>query len=106
LAKDNAVKNYNMSKMYRIASSPINLIEASQSVDSTTGEPKAIANTSEVALEQHTHTYGNFANKALAIIENQVGKKCVGISANGLKGFFALTQYYNTVLNDPSLSDD
>ena len=106
LAKDNAVKNYNMSKMYRIASSPINLIEASQSVDSTTGEPKAIANTSEVALEQHTHTYGNFANKALAIIENQVGKKCVGISANGLKGFFALTQYYNIVLNDPSLSDE
>ena len=105
-AKDNAVKNYNMSKMYEIAASPINLIEASQSVDNTTGEPKAIANTSEVALEQHTHTYGNFANKALAIIENQVGKKCVGISANGLKGFFALTQYYNIILNDPSLSDE
>ena len=105
-AKDNAIKNYNMSKMYKIASNPVNLIEASQSVDSTTGEPKQIANTSEIALDQRTHTYGNFANKALAIIENQVGKKCVGISANGLKGFFALFQYYSIVLNDPTISDD
>ena len=105
-AKDNAVKNYNMSRIYSIASNPVNLIEASQSVDNTTGEPKAIANTSSVALEQRTHTYGNFANKFLAIIENQVGKKCVGISANGLKAFFALTEYYDMILNDSSLSEE
>ena len=104
-ARDNAVKNFNMSRMYKIADNPVNLIEASQSVDNTTGEPKAIANSSPIALEQRTHTYGNFINKALAIIENQVGKKCVGIAANGLKAFFALTEYCNMVLNDPNISE-
>lgn len=33
---------------------------------------------------------------------NSVGKKDVGIMANGLKAFFALTQYFNKHKNDPN----
>nr|DAR76442.1 MAG TPA: hypothetical protein [Caudoviricetes sp.] len=36
------------------------------------------------------------------IVNNQVGKKGVGICAVGLKSFFAATNYINSVLNNPN----
>ena len=38
---------------------------------------------------------------AMMQYNNSVGKKDVGIMANGLKAFFALTQYFNQHKNDP-----
>nr|DAR62495.1 MAG TPA: hypothetical protein [Bacteriophage sp.] len=36
------------------------------------------------------------------IINTQVGKKGVGISAVGLKSFFAVTNYVDSVLSNPN----
>jgi len=52
-------------------------------------------------------TPGNTGNKFQSIEDNHVGKDVIGISAVGLKSFFALTQYANTVLKqgDPEAVD-
>lgn len=92
-------KNYVVEQMYRIAKNPVNLIQAQTSVDQTTGEPKDLADefsTAGKALKKATP--GNIGNKFQSIEDNHVGKDVIGISAVGLKSFFALTQYANTVL--------
>ena len=101
-------KNYVVEQMYRIAKNPSNLIQAQTSVDQTTGEPKDLADefsTAGKALKKATP--GNTGNKFQSIEDNHVGKDVIGISAVGLKSFFALTQYVNTVLKqgDPEAVD-
>ena len=101
-------KNYVVEQMYRIAKNPSNLIQAQTSVDQTTGEPKDLADefsTAGKALKKATP--GNTGNKFQSIEDNHVGKDVIGISAVGLKSFFALTQYANTVLKqgDPEAVD-
>lgn len=101
-------KNYVVEQMYRIAKNPSNLIQAQTSVDQTTGEPKDLADefsTAGKALKKATP--GNTGNKFQSIEDNHVGKDVIGISAVGLKSFFALTQYANTVLRqgDPEAVD-
>lgn len=93
-------KNYIVEQMFRISTDPSNLLEAQQSVDKTTEEPKSIANKSLAArnLLQNA-TPGNIGNIFQSIEDNHVGKDVIGISALGLKGFFAQTQYINTILN-------
>ena len=92
-------KNYVVEQMYRIAKNPSNLIQAQTSVDQTTSEPKDLADefsTAGKALKKATP--GNIGNKYQSIEDNHVGKDVIGISAVGLKSFFALTQYANTIL--------
>lgn len=92
-------KNYVVEQMFRIAMNPANLLQAQTSVDATTGEPKKIANQSEAGKALQYATPGNMANIYQSIEDNHVGKEVIGISAVGLKSFFALTQYANTLLN-------
>lgn len=92
-------KNYVVEQMFRIAMNPANLLQAQTSVDATTEEPKKIANQSEAGKALNYATPGNMANIYQSIEDNHVGKEVIGISAVGLKSFFALTQYANTLLN-------
>jgi hypothetical protein len=88
-----------MFKMFSISNDPINLIQSQSSVDSMTSTAKNIANSSPSANLAKSRTPGNFVNKYESIRDNQVGAKGIGICAVGLKSFFALTQYYNYLLN-------
>lgn len=92
-------KNYIVEQMFRISTDLRNLRQAHQSVDVTTKEPKSIADNSTAGKAVETATPGNFANKYQSIEDNHVGKDVIGISAVGLKSFFAITQYVNTILN-------
>lgn len=91
-----------MKAMYDTIINPVNLIEAQTSVDGTTGPLKKIADdpTRPQSQEAKYRTAGNVFNKFESIIENQVGKECIGICATGLKAFFGLTQYSNWILNN------
>lgn len=56
-------------------------------------------------IEEQSKTYKSLddGGRSIAMMQynNSVGKKDVGIMANGLKAFFALTQYFNQHKNDP-----
>lgn len=93
-------KNYVVEQIFKIAMNPSNLLQLQQSVDKTTDEPKAIADQSQAAIAiLKNATPGNMGNIFQSIEDNHVGKEVIGISAVGLKSFFALTQYVNTILN-------
>lgn len=96
---DMIIKNYTVNQLYDVIKDPANLVQAQTSVDATTESFKNIANTSAVNEDIKTRTAGNSVNKFEAINDNQVGKDCISICAVGIKGYFALTQYANTVLN-------
>lgn len=96
---ENMTKNFVLSREYMISSSPVNLIESQAPIDRQTQPLKDIGNQSPKALDSVRAIPGDFTTAIHAIVENQTGKKGVGICAVGLKSFFALTQYYNYLLN-------
>lgn len=101
---DGAVKNFMMNQMYEIINDPINLIEAQAPIDLQTGPAKKIANNnSPRALDSIMANPGDFTTNIHGIVENQTGKKGVGVCAVGLKSFFALTQHYNNTLTHGSI---
>lgn len=85
-------------KMFSIIANPANLLEAQSPVDATTDPLKKRGNLSANATALKTRSDGNFVNKMESIEDNQVGKKCIGICATGIKGFFGATQYCNWVI--------
>ena len=94
-----AINNHTMYSMFKVINNPINLIQAQTSVDGTTGPLSDIANNSPKGKIVKQRTAGNAMNKFYSIVENQVGKQAIGICAVGLKAFFGLTQYNNSVLS-------
>lgn len=87
---------------------PVDLIQSQESVDVPTEPIKQIANDptkSQAAKDAKKSTPGNFINKLESILQNSEGKDGIAISAVALKGFFALTYYYDNILNsgDPKL---
>lgn len=92
-------KNYMMYQTYKISSDPVNQLQGMQSVDSVTEPFKEKAKKSDAIENSAYRTAGNFFNKMQSIEETQEGKDCIAKSANGIKGFFTLYQYSNTVLN-------
>ncbi len=93
-------KNFIVEQMFRIATNVANLIQAQTSVDQTTDEPKALADKySQAGQALKNATPGNIGNIYQSIEDNHVGKEVIGISAVGLKSFFAITEYINTLLN-------
>lgn len=108
VSKQEAIaRNYLTQQTYDIIIDPINQQQAQSSVDIVTGPIKKIAATSEKATVQQTFSTGNVANKHQSIFENAVGRDDIAICATDLKGFFALTQLYNTILSgdDKNLKD-
>ncbi len=95
------INNRTILSMYNSINNPVNLTQAHMSVDNTTGPLKDVAENGspEIIYESKHRTPGNFVNKCESINENQVGKTGIAICATGLKGFFALTQYNNYLLN-------
>lgn len=93
--------------LYQSVIDPANQLQAQESIDGdVTKNVKNIANSNpEVAEDAAFRTGGNFVNKFEAFKENQEGKDCLAISAVGIKGFFTLTQYFNTILNKGSNYD-
>ena len=98
-AKDRIIKNYAVTALYNIIRNPINLREAQSSVDNSTKKAKTLANNSAKVETQKMATPGNVFNKVQLINENMVGKDGIGISATGLKSFFAATNMANTTLD-------
>lgn len=96
--KEEAIKNYIQNCIYDITIDPINQNEAQNSVDFTVGPFKKLAAASPKAQEAIRNTPGAFTSTIYAINTNAVGKKGIGIAAVGLKSYFALTQYWNNVL--------
>lgn len=93
-------KNFIVDQMFKIATDVVNLIQAQTSVDQTTDEPKALADRySQAGAALKNATPGNIGNIYQSIEDNHVGKEVIGISAVGLKSFFAITEYINTLLN-------
>lgn len=97
-------KNYVVEQMIRIAKNPANLSQAQISVDQPTKIAKDIADANAKSRNLADYVaHGNVGSLLKAIEDNHVGKDVIGISAVGLKAFFAITQYTNTVLNtDPN----
>lgn len=62
-----------------------------------------MAEKSEAGKALKYATPGNVANIMQAIEDNYTGKEVIGISAVGLKSFFAITQYANTLLKQGNL---
>lgn len=96
---DMIINNYAVHALHSVISDPVNQIQAQTSVDETTGRPKSFAEKSEETQASYVRSAGNSPGKVADIETNQVGKDCIGICAVGLKGFFALTEYCNLVLN-------
>lgn len=94
------INNVTVYSLYQSIIDPIDLLQSMESVDGPTDPIKYIANTKSVSAEKaKVRNPGNWMNKIESILENQEGKDCIAISAVGIKGFFALTQYFNEVLN-------
>lgn len=91
--------NYSMYNVQKVNTNPAHLIQAGTSVDRLTGRLKDKADESEDAGDIKTRSIGDFIARAISIMDNQVGKIDVGITANGLKAFFNSTQYLNEILN-------
>lgn len=98
------IRNFISSYMYRVSIDPINLIQSQSPIDKATEPIRQIGDSSPAAQRVKKMTPGNTFNKHMSLFENMAGKEVVGISAAGMKIFFALTQYYNSTLNsgDPS----
>ncbi len=94
------INNYTMNSMLVVASQPVNYTQAHVSVDATTGPLKEETKNSEEDSDPNPNVSGNFVSTYKRISSNQVGRDCIGICAVGLKAFFALTQYNNTLLNN------
>ena len=95
----NISQNYSHQQIWNVAVNPSNLLEAQSSVDGTKGPIKEASSKSKETQDSVYEVPGNFVVKFKDVYRNQVGKKGVGICAVGLKNFFALTQYYNYILN-------
>lgn len=92
------LKNFISTYMYNISIDPVNLIQSQSPID--LGEPQTAAKGSSAGKAVKSFTPGNNVNKHISLIENMVGKEVIGISAAGMKDFFALTQYFNITLRD------
>lgn len=97
---DNIHKNYIEHSIYSIINNPVNQIEAQNSVDFITKPYKDLAAKSPMAHDSVKNGPGAFTTNIHAIINNQVGKKCIGIAAVGLKSFFAITEYFNNAIRN------
>lgn len=96
---EHIANNYSQKQMLDIISDPMNLPHAQSSVDDVVKPFKERGDQSEEGQAVKFRTPGNFMNKAESIVENQVGREAIGICATGLKTFFGLTAYYNSVIN-------
>ena len=99
---DKVTNNYAVNSLYNVINDPVNLVQAQTPIDIATGPLKKISNDPNLEASKLllNRTPGNWVNKIESIFENQEGKDCIAIVAVGIKGYFALTQYYNTVLNE------
>lgn len=102
--RDSIIKNYITQQLFTIISDPINRRQADSSVDVVTGPAKDLAKLSPKATVQNNFTPGNTVNMFQSISENMVGKDGIAICATGLKSFFALTELYQLILNDPNVA--
>ena len=103
-ALNDATKNFMLTQMFDIIESPENQIEAQKPIDVATDMVKKIANNPNNPVVKESRSAGprNALTVNHGIVNNQVGKKGVGIVAVGLKSFFAATNYINSVLNNPN----
>ena len=103
---DKALNNHIVYRILQIAKNPGDLLESQVGLDDCTEPFNVLADANlEEQLYFANSGPGNFLGKIEAYINNQIGKGCVGIGANGLKLFSAITTYVNNILNsgDPEL---
>lgn len=93
------IRNFISTYMYNISLDPVNLVQSQSPIDKATEGIRKIGDTSASGQKVKKMTPGNTFNKHISLFENMAGKEVIGISAAGMKIFFALTQYYNSTLN-------
>lgn len=98
--EEDAAKNVISSMVVQISSDPSNLIQSQSSVDDMTSPLKDIAGKSPYGSKDKRNAPGNSVIYSQVLVNNMTGKDVIAIAAShGMKCFYALTQYYNTVLS-------
>lgn len=100
LHKNNALKNSVVSKIKRIISSPTNQLLASEPVSVQQLHDAGDAAKEELGFEEDLLSAWDMLSMYKQQMDAAVGKADVGIGANGIKVFFALSNYYNKYYTD------
>lgn len=104
---ENILKNFLVSKTLQVTKDAANVLESQTSVDDVTQPLRDRADISQFGQKDARNGIGNWFSKALAKFTNMQGKDGIAITASqGLKTFYALSAYYNTVLKtDPKKAE-
>lgn len=93
---NDGLKNNITENSISISKDPVNMIESESSVDDQT-DVKDAGKKNTDAVRQLDNLTWNMTNTYSLGVNAQVGKDVVSITAAGLKNFYLITHYYNTI---------
>lgn len=93
------LNNYIQKNLYDTIIDPANQLDAQISVDTVADMVKKYADKPDLQKQAARMVPANSFSLFEYIVGNQEGKDCIAKSASSVKGFFALLQYNNMVLN-------
>ena len=93
------LNNYIQKNLYDTIIDPANQLDAQISVDTVADKVKKYADKPDLQKQAARMNPANSFSLFEYIVGNQEGKDCIAKSASSVKGFFALLQYNNMVLN-------
>ena len=103
--KSDAVKNRMFNFMYKVGTDPRNFL--AQNAILTVDRAREASRKSTSGKFETVMSNENPGAKMIAQLQNMVGKDCIGIYANGIKGFSSLSVYVNDkISNADALYDD
>ena len=103
--KSDAVKNRMFNFMYKVGIDPRNFL--AQNAILTVDRAREASRKSTSGKFETVMSNENPGAKMIAQLQNMVGKDCIGIYANGIKGFSSLSVYVNDKINNAdTLYDD
>lgn len=94
--KLSGIKNYITRQSIDIITDPVNLYEAQSSVDDM-GAIKKLGDSDAASKERLLMSHGNFILRYDAMKNNIMGKNVISVVASGMKTFFNIVNYYNTI---------
>lgn len=93
-----ASKNVAMTSLYKASNAVVNLMAGHRGVDMN--DPQAGASKSPKLWQSKQFSMDNYMTTPLMKEENAAGKDVIGISAVGMKVFYALTYFYNKKIRE------
>ena len=103
--KQDAIKNFIGTYMFKISSDPVNQIQAQSPIDDITDFIKKEANKRLLAQKAKRFDGTSVTSKINQLCLTLAGKENVGIVASSMKVLECMGQYYNIVLNHGSETD-